>query len=238
MIRISQIVSFTAIAGLLAGLVLSSGTVRAIPMESGMPELRNVIPNLSTLESDALDGDDARVEILQRIVDLLQENQHEQARQLLAEYLRRIPDDPAAWELSDTVLMAEGRFDVARQALQRSLSLQSGRISALSKLAVVLLYEGEIERAETGLREILALDPNDALSLGYLAWLEETRSRYPEAISLYERLLFGERWTGDGLTQLHVSLAGLYLSAGAFQQVLDLLEPKLDDNALRALHTV
>ncbi len=201
-----------------------------------MPELRNVMPNLSmTLEPGAFEGDDAQVEMLTRIVGLLQDGDRDRARQFLAEYLRRIPDDPGAWELSGIILMEEGRFDVARQALQRSVALHPRRVSALSKLAVVLLQEGEIERAETGLRETLALDPNDTLSLAYLAWLEESRGRYPEAISLYERLLFGERWTAEGLTQLHLPLAGLYLRTGAYRQALDLLEPGLDDNTLRAL---
>lgn len=212
---------------LLAGLVLGAASHASMLGPEGQPDLDRMI------EQRPGSGDWLEVEELSQVVSLLRDDERGAAKQRLAAYLRSEPDDPRGWELSGVILMEEGKLESARQSFQRAISIDRGRINALGNLAVVLLLEGETERAEAGLRQTLALKPDHHLALAYLGWLEESRGRMDEAIELYERLIHDSGWdAADRITHTHLSLAGLYLRAGAFAEIEDLLEPRIDDGTL------
>jgi len=219
-----------AVAVVVAGLVVGGALHASVLVPSERPE-----PD-AIGGAGAASGDWVEVEGLQEVVRLLSSGERDAARQRLAQYLRDNPEDPRGWELSGVILMEQGKLEPARQSFQRAIVLDQGRVNALGNLAVVLLLEGETERAEAGLRQTLALDPDHHLALAYLGWLEQSRGRVERAIEAYERLVHDSDWQGAGrLTSIHLSLAGLYLRSGAFDEVVDLLEPGIDDAALDRL---
>lgn len=105
------------------------------------------------------------------IMQLIQNGEMNKAKQVLAMMLTQNPNDIYALDISGNILLAENKIPNAIDAFQRVLKKQASA-DVMSKLGASYLLNGDIKNAKLWLTQALSLNPNNALALRYLAWLE------------------------------------------------------------------
>ena len=89
---------------------------------------------------------------------------YEEAEEILAGLRAEYPDDPALLLMHGEVLLALGRVEDARSALERSVELDPQRPRAHFQLATALASSGQVDRALDEFAREIETDP-DVLSL-------------------------------------------------------------------------
>lgn len=132
---------------------------------------------------------------------------------------------PSSKRLADLAQMQiqQGRIDEARQSLEQSLQRSPGNYSALSLLAVLELYNGDLNRAVEIYRELVGRSPG-LPQLGNLGLAYFSLGRYQEAAEIYGQVVARE--PGNPLTL--VNLADTYLLMGRTREARELYEQILE----------
>lgn len=213
----------------LLGSVLLLGTP-----EAGMA--RTVIPDtaedffgddLSWLLSPDLLGpqtgrsDPAVLEILSRLMA----TDDERAGLALQNYLKRYPNDPAAYDLAGVYLMDQGEFENAINSFNKALVLAPGNDWLRAKLGIALLRRERFEAAKVQLDRAIGKNANNPLALRGLARLAMRGGDVPTAIQHSERALRAFGLPRNTVNQAHFDLADAYRLAGRHIAILDLLRP-------------
>ncbi len=104
--------------------------------------------------------------------------------------------DAVAWMLLGRVAMTLQDFEMAKQALEKALTLNPDNHSAQLSLAQVLLIEGQdtgLNRAAKLLAQVLRKTPNNPDAISLLAVIANERGDYREAKAAMEMLLLTMR---------------------------------------------
>ncbi len=119
-------------------------------------------------------------------------NMNHQVDEALAEWLATINLEPAFLDAWNAIAQASIRFrrwNDARQALERSLSLDPQQVERQCDLADVFFELSEFETAKARYLNLLAASPDHVRALNNCANLFKLEGRFVEAAQFYERAL-------------------------------------------------
>lgn len=111
------------------------------------------------------------------------------AEQILRDYLRAKPTEPAAIRMLAEIAARLGRHDDAEVLLTRAIELAPGFTAARHNLATVLYRQGRSEESLAQLEHLLATDPRNPAYLNLKAAALARIGEYAPAIDLYEEVL-------------------------------------------------
>lgn len=145
---------------------------------------------LSAPNSIAQQNSDANKE-RDAAVRLIRENKYPEAIQALRKYLGEAShqNDALGWYYYGTALSVNHEFGAAKDALKKSIKLNSKYDPAHSTYATVLYTLGKIREAENEVNESLKLNPSnsDALYLRAILWLN--KGEYNKGLSDIEQTI-------------------------------------------------
>lgn len=125
---------------------------------------------------------------------------------------QRSPERSLAWAALGLTLNHLKRFDEARDALDRSLSLTPDSSEALAALAEAQAGLGERPSAEANARRALARDPEQATARLVLGMLALEEGRHQAAVEELQQSV--EHSTGPGSAKAHYQLSQAYARLG------------------------
>jgi tetratricopeptide (TPR) repeat protein len=114
--------------------------------------------------------------------------------------LRLDPDLVPALTLKAKLAMSVKRFDIARQCLERALSVEPSTWYAQFLFGFLYYQQNEMPQAILALEKARRLNSRDPRTLLYLGLANETTGRTTEALSLYQESIQLEQAAGN----LHV----------------------------------
>jgi serine/threonine protein kinase/tetratricopeptide (TPR) repeat protein len=97
------------------------------------------------------------------------------------------PDRPGLRYVAGLTLFRSGRYEEARQELERAVALQPTSDDATRLLGRVLMRLGQIEEGKARFQKALSIRPNSATLHSEMGLALYTASRYPEALEAFER---------------------------------------------------
>ena len=168
---------------------------------------------------------------LQGVLDMLQKGQRQQAKERLAAYIKRFPNDPRGVEIAGMILLEEKNLQAAALSFRRAMDLNPASTSAKAKLGATALLQGRLKDGERILREVVAANPQEMLAHRYLAWLEEERGQFAAAARHLEVMLAAPGSNTKALTEMHVALARNYNRVGRSADTVRLLTPLVSSTA-------
>ena len=173
--------------------------------------------------------------VLRDAVEQLKRGDRPKAKTILAQFLKKSPNDPRGLELAGMILMEEKNYPVAVMSFERALALNPNNPEVLSKLGVSLLLNDRKKEGEEMLKKAIAMRPGEPLSRRYLGWLEEGRGNLDGAADHYlASLKGGELPTGE-LTEIHLAVGRIYNMQGKSEEVVSLLAPLLSKTDFSAM---
>jgi CHAT domain-containing protein len=135
------------------------------------------------------------------------------AESMLAEQLRKQPNNPALLNAKARADLMDGNFAAALQALDRALEVEPDSLTLQTDLATAYFAQAEATgqtidygRAVDNLGSVLAKSPDDSLALFNRAIAEERLFLYDEATADWEHFLRVEpdpAWRDEGHQRLH-----------------------------------
>lgn len=164
---------------------------------------------------------------LQSVIELLRAKERDKAKEALAQYIKRAPNDPRGVEIAGMVLLEEGNLAAAALSFRRALELNPQSSSAKAKLGVTTLLQDRLPEGERLLKEVVASAPQELLAHRYLAWLAERRGDAASAIAHLEYMFKAAPPEKGSLTEIHFALARNYSQAGRNEEIIALLTPSL-----------
>lgn len=136
------------------------------------------------------------VDLFNRAVSEIAADRYAQARELLRQGLRLMPDDPDGLYNLAVVDLRSGDTQAALAGFERVLALERGnpegvprelKSQALNNAAVIYFGLGQYSDAETALAEAVRIEPDDAKSWFNLALTREKLGRSDEALAALRR---------------------------------------------------
>jgi serine/threonine-protein kinase len=103
--------------------------------------------------------------------------------------LRLEPDRPAVRYAAGLTMFRSGRYDEARQELERAVSLQPTSEDATRLLGRVLMRQGRIDEGMEQFRRALAIRPNSVALYSDMGLSLYNAQRYAEALTAFERAI-------------------------------------------------
>jgi Flp pilus assembly protein TadD len=139
------------------------------------------------------------------------------------------PGASDAWRNLGDLYRAEGRTEDARKAYEGAVRSKPGNIEARTALAVQVAIGGDLNRAETLLRETLTIVPCHGPALNNLAMVKNRRGDWDRAVQLYDQALECDPTNA----MAHLGLGHIYFgplksrpkAAEHYQQFLDIADP-------------
>ncbi len=158
-------------------------------------------PDFVTLHQDALRDATTRrrreaIDLFNRAVAEIAADRYPQARELLRQGLRLMPDEPDGVYNLAVVDLRSGDTQAALSGFERVLALERGnpqgvphelKSQALNNAAVIYFGLGQYADAETALAEAVRLEPEDAKTWFNLALTREKLGRSDEAFAALRR---------------------------------------------------
>lgn len=162
--------------------------------------------------------------LLEQAMRQLRARQWDAATTTLQRLLDRVPEQPAALQLSGIAAFESGRGDEAVRLMQRAIAAAPDYAEAHYNLANVFLFQGRLPEAEAGFRRVLDLEPqhpgarlNLSGTLGRMGRLAEAIDscralldidpRNPVAHSNYANLLKDVGRTAEAVSHYQKALA-------------------------------
>lgn len=173
--------------------------------------------------------------VLRDAVEQLKRGDRPKAKTILAQFLKKSPNDPRGLELAGMILMEEKNYPVAVVSFERALALNPNNPVVLSKLGVSLLLNDRKKEGEEMLKRAIVIRPGEPLSRRYLGWLEEGRGNLDGAADHYLASLNGGDLPTGELTEIHLAVGRIYNTQGKSEQVVSLLAPLLSKTGFSAM---
>jgi len=129
------------------------------------------------------------LQLLSSAVLLSRAHQHEDAKNLLIEFVKRRPKDGSAWLLLSQVQLQLRNHEAALQAALAAVGSLPGSSHAHYALVRAHKARGDLAAAETWYQRPIDADPANTDALTSLAIIRRGTGRLDEAIKLYERVL-------------------------------------------------
>jgi tetratricopeptide (TPR) repeat protein len=130
-----------------------------------------------------------------------------QAFAVVQGYAARSPKAPAPCYLMAEMLLARGRIEEARTALEESWGLGRRYVPAALTLANLEVQQGRLDAARKVLEDVIATRPSNTEALLMLGALEEKQQRYPEAAKRYRSVVETDSTNVQALNNLAYVLA-------------------------------
>jgi len=131
---------------------------------------------------------------------------------------------PMAYDAIGQMHLAQMDYDLAREAFQKALEIDTLNGDAHNGLATILIEEGALEEAEAELKIALRYLPNNMRVLATLAGLHNKRRDYPQGIKLARRALAVNDRYVQALNNLGSALRNTGDLAGAEEALRTVLE--------------
>ena len=169
------------------------------------------------------------VQRFEQIATLIRNDRLAEAEKELTEVLRVAPNLPVALNFLGTVRAKQGRLNEAEALFLRAV--RGDRNFAGARMNLVYLYalKGAPEKATLQLKEILAVEPDNAEANERLAELLTSQGRFDESITLIEK----RKQTAAVPASMLVILGDAYLGKKMFERAeenyLAALEGRLDN---------
>lgn len=128
-------------------------------------------------------------EELKRASALAQAGRFGEAAQIYRALLARTPEDAEATHFLGVCLVRQRQSEEGLRLLAHSLELAPGNTMYRQNFGLLLAEAGELARAETQFREIIALEPGNASAHNYLGMVCQRLGRMDEAIAAYRAAL-------------------------------------------------
>lgn len=142
--------------------------------------------------------------------------------------LRDDPDSAIAHEVLGMGLALSGDGPGALEAFDRAAVLESRRPGPVAKRAWLQMETGDLAAARAGFEAALDLDADYAFAHRRLGLLDDVVGDRAGAI---RHLRLGLRDTRQGYLAEAVTLARLLLGRGAYEEVVELLEPRVSEGS-------
>lgn len=111
-------------------------------------------------------------------------NDNNEALRVIEAALVMNPENLDILDLSSRIYAAKNRYTTALKMAERGLQLDASHTGCLLRRAAALFEMYKAEEAEVTLRQLLALDPNNAEAAGYLGKILTQQGNYKEAGTL------------------------------------------------------
>lgn len=119
----------------------------------------------------------------------LQLKQYQDAIHVLEQGLQIYPEEAALQLALANTYLAQGELDPARKIFNQLLEKNKGRSEAFGGLGKIAFLKGKPKRAERFYKRSLLLDPENILTLSYMAELRMKEKKYDEALKIYKNIL-------------------------------------------------
>jgi tetratricopeptide (TPR) repeat protein len=201
-------------------------SISALPVTAVPLELHDASKLMEYASRSGVDNQELR-----GVLDSLNKGERQQAKQRLAAYIKRFPNDARGVEIAGMILLEEKNLQAAALSFRRAMDLNPGSTSAKAKLGATALLQGRMQDGERILREVIAANPQELLAHRYLAWVEEERDQPAAAARHLEAMLAAPGQATKTLTEMHVALARNYNRLGRSADTVRLLTPLVSSTA-------
>lgn len=169
-------------------------------------------------------------DIMKKALDLLNNNQLEEARPLLGEYIKLCPNDSEGWRLAAQVdLNFFHDVDRAYDELIESLRLQPKNLWALLLMGNLLLNEKKnTEDALNYFNKILEYHPDNAVALANIGVAMTKQNNYDDAIIFFAKSIKAESKYANG----YYGLALCYYNLQDYQKAFDISQDGLHKSVM------
>jgi tetratricopeptide (TPR) repeat protein len=133
----------------------------------------------------------------------------DKAMQSTATALQLEPDRPAVRYSAANTLFRSGRYEDARQELEKVISLQPTSEEATRLLGRVLMRQGKIDEGMAQFNKALAIRPNSVLLHTEMGLALFSESRYKEALDAFDKAIALAPNSSRALTQAGVAAQAL-----------------------------
>jgi Flp pilus assembly protein TadD len=154
----------------------------------------------------------------QKANDLFQKQQFGAASEALNRALQQDPTYVPAWTLRGKMAMAFNRFDIARAAFLKAVSLEPSSAHAQFMLGFFYYVDNDFTKAVPALETAARLNPADARPLLYLAMSNEGLAHPELALTLYEKTIALETQLGKPNPETHTAYGRLLFSLGRMDE--------------------
>jgi Tfp pilus assembly protein PilF len=184
---------------------------------------------LCFFEARTVAQESALVQRLEEVATMIKDNRLAEAEKELTEVLRVAPDLPAALNFLGTVRAMQGRLNEAETLFLRAVRGDQKFSGARMNLVYLYALKRTPEKAILQLKEIIAIEPENAAANEKLAELLVSQGRFDEGISLIEK----QKQSSAVPPSLLVILGDAYLGQKLFEQAeenyLTALDGRLDN---------
>jgi tetratricopeptide (TPR) repeat protein len=179
----------------------------------------------------AAQGDSDLVQRLEAVATLIRDDRLAEAEKELTAVLRVAPNLPVALNFLGTVRAKQGRLNEAEALFLRAIREDKNVAGARMNLAYVYALKRAPDKSILQLKEVLALEPENAEANEKLVELLASQGRFDECISFIEK----RKQSSSVPASMLVILGDAYLGKKSFQQAeenyLAALEGRLDNAA-------
>jgi len=134
------------------------------------------------------------------------------------------PNSGLAYEVIGTAEFMRNRRAPAIKALERATEVEAGQSGPWTKLGIIHMEEGDLDRARDSLQRAIEIDDGNRFAHQRLGMLFEFQNDVANAIYHFERGLQG---TESGYLGVAVNLGGLYNRLNRPQQTIETLGPRV-----------
>jgi len=220
--------------GVLSRTEISSGWERSVDREMISRDLsrrfRQRSQRILSLAEHTGDASEAFRRQLRALEIALLGRQIDLARELATELIRMAPENDELWSFIGEAAFETGDLESARIAFARVLELRGPHYETLIYLGTALSDLGELDEAESVLRQALEMAPDSFLPRFTLGALEVIRNRFARALTLLEDAValdeLPQVWHLIGICQLNLGHAGKAITA--FRRAVE-LAPEFED---------
>ena len=145
----------------------------------------------------------------ERANELFVKQQYVEAAEALNQALKEDPTFAPAWTLRGKLAMAYDRFDYARAAFLRAVSLDPHSAYAQFMLGFFYYVDNDFANAVPALEKASQLDPVDSRAILYLALSQEGLAHPDLADFLYQKTIALETQTGQSNPETHTAYGRL-----------------------------
>lgn len=142
------------------------------------------------------------------------------AMRVTDEHLLAAPEDPSAHYTRGTLLLGQGRWADARDALARAVAIEPDNAGAWNNLGIAQTELHERKAAEASFRKAAGFRAEDPTPWVNLGNLYARSGRYSEAREAYDEALFRDPQDQT----LAIAYAGVLIRSGGHEQAVETLE--------------
>jgi predicted O-linked N-acetylglucosamine transferase (SPINDLY family) len=155
-----------------------------------------------------------------RIIDLIERKDIEQAQTLCNALIDKVPGDPEALHMKAVLLQMQGQMQQAIETMHRAVTVEPGFEMGLFNLGVMLEEAGRFDDAINVYRHLLNLSPRYFQALFNLAYIFQRAGQMKDAEQYYRLFLEQTPYHSGG----NCNLGAILINQGRFDEALPYCE--------------